>query len=149
MPTGWRPTDVAEKHPLFTIQKMSDLEKYNPGYSKWFVRLSLIHIHILFLLVCFLFFRFGEISKTEALVNGIILLLAIFGFTSLLDKKQYGFISMLIISIGIAIFGLAKGDWFGLNTFVPFGSVLVVLYFTAVTLTAGWFYKTELSLSSQ
>jgi hypothetical protein len=146
MPTGWRPADVVEARPLFTIQKMSDLKKYDPGYSKWFIRLSFIHIHILFLLVCFLFFRFGEISKTEALVNGIILLLAIFGFTSMLDKKQYGFISMLFVSVGIAIFGLVRGDWFGLNTFVPFGHVLVVAYFAAVTLTAGWFYKAELSL---
>lgn len=77
-------------------------------------------------------FRFGEISKSEALVNGIFLLLAIFGFTSLLDKKQYGFISMLIVSMGIAVFASVKGDWFGLNTFVPFGSVLVVSYFTSV-----------------
>lgn len=147
MPTGWRPADVAEKYPLLTIQKMSDLKKYNPGYSKWFTGFSFLHIHILFLLVSFLFFRLGEISKTEALVNGIFLLLAIFGFTSLLDKKQYGFVSMLFISAGIAVFGLVKGDWFGLNAFVPFGSSLVVIYFLGVALTATWFYKTELSLS--
>jgi sterol desaturase/sphingolipid hydroxylase (fatty acid hydroxylase superfamily) len=149
MPTGWRPADVAEKYPLFTIQKMSDLNKYNPGYSKWFTGFSFIHINAIFLLVLFLFFRFGEISKPDALANGIFLLLAIFGFTSLLDKKQYGFISMMLISASIAIFGLVKGDWFGLNTFVPFGSVLVVTYFTAVAFTAGWFYKTEFSLASR
>lgn len=76
---------------------MSYLEKCNPGYSKWFVRLCFIYIQILFLLVCFMFFRFGEISKAEALANGIFLLLTIFAFTSLLDKKQYGFISMLLV----------------------------------------------------
>ena len=149
MPTGWRPADVAEKHPLFTIQEMSDLKKYNPGYSKWFTSFSFIHINALFVLVLFLFFRFGEISKAEALVNGIFLLLAIFGFTSLLDKKQYGIISMLVVSIGIAILGLVKGDWFGLNSFVPFGSVFVVTYFTVAALTAGLFYKTELSFASR
>lgn len=42
-----------------------------PGYSKWFVRYSFMHIHIVFLLVCFLFFRFGEITKADALLNGI------------------------------------------------------------------------------
>lgn len=150
MPTGWRPADVAEKFPLFTIKKMSDLKKYNPGYSKNFVRFSFIHINMLFLLVCFLFFRFGEISREEALANGIFLLLAIFAFTSMLDKKQYGFISMLLVSIGIAVFCVVNGDWFGLNTFIPFGSFLVVTYFMGVTIiTAGWFYATELSLSRQ
>jgi hypothetical protein len=120
------------------------LAKYNPGYSKWFVRYSFMHIHIVFLLVCFLFFRFGEITKADALLNGIILLLAIFGFTSMLDKKHYGFIGMLLTSIGIAVFVLVKGDWFGLNTFVPFGSVIVAAYFTLAALIVGWFYKTEL-----
>jgi alkylglycerol monooxygenase len=148
MPTGWRPADVAEKFPLFTIQKMSDLKKYNPGYSKWFTRCCFIHINILFLLVCFLFFRFGEISKSDALVNGILLLLSIFGFTSLLDKKLYGIISMLLVSTAIAIFGWMKGDWFGLNTFIPFGSFIVVIYFLAAALIAIRFYKTEWHVKS-
>ncbi len=147
MPTGWRPADVAEKYPLLTIQKMSDLQKYSPGYSKWFTGFSFIHINMLFLLVLFLFFRFGEISKADATMNGIFLLFAIFGFTALLDKKQYGIISIFFVSISITIFCFAKGDWFGLNTFLPFGSVLVVTYFMAVTLAAAWLYKTELSLT--
>ncbi len=146
MPTGWRPDDVAVQHPLFTIQNMSDLKKYNLGYSKWFTRFSFLHINVVFLLVCFLFFRFGEITKADALLNGIFLMLAIFGFTSMLDKKHYGFIGMLVTSIGIAIFILVKGDWFGLNTFVPIGSVIVVAYFVLVAIVAGWFYKTEFGL---
>jgi sterol desaturase/sphingolipid hydroxylase (fatty acid hydroxylase superfamily) len=149
MPTGWRPADVAEKYPLFTIQKMSELKKYDPGYSKWFVNLGFLHIHMLFLLVLFLFFRFGEISETDALINGIFLLLAIFGFTSLLDKKQYGVISMLLVSVGIVVFSLVKGDWFGLNSFVPFGSLVVASYFAAVAVTTSWLYKTEFNLSVQ
>lgn len=149
MPTGWRPADVAEKYPLLTIEKMSDLKKYDPGYSKLFTKFSFIHIIVLFLLVSFLFFRFGEISQTEALVNGLFLLLGIFGFTSLLDKKQYGLISMVLGSVGIAFWGLVKGDWFGLNTFIPFGSALVVVYFIGVSIAAAWFYKTELSVEPQ
>ncbi len=149
MPTGWRPADVQEKYPLFTISKMSELKKYDPGYSKWFVNLSFLHIHVLFAMVCFLFFRFGEIAETAALANGIFLLLAIFGFTSLLDKKQYGVISMVLVSVGIAVFCLLKGDWFGLNTFVPYGSIILAMYFTAAAVATTWFYKAELSLSVQ
>lgn len=149
MPTGWRPADVSEQYPLFTIQTMNDLQKYNPGYSKWFVRYSFMHIHIVFLLVCFLFFRFGEITKADALLNGIMLLLAVFGFTSMLDKKLYGFMGMLITSISIVVFVLVKGDWFGLNSFVPFGSVAIATYFTLAALIVGWFYKTELALVEQ
>jgi hypothetical protein len=94
-----------------------------------------------------LFFRFGEITKADALLNGIMLLLAVFGFTSMLDKKLYGFMGMLITSIGIAVFALIEGDWFGLNSFVPFGSVAVATYFTLAALIVGWFYKTELAIA--
>ena len=148
MPTGWRPADVLEKYPLFTVQSMSDLKKYNPIYSTWFRAFSVAHLSILFLLMCFLFFRFGEISKTEALVNGIFLLLAIFGFTSLLDKKQYGLISMMTVSIAIVAFCISKGDWFGLNIFLPLGSILVAGYFVFITIAAGWFYKNELGVTT-
>lgn len=149
MPTGWRPADVAEKYPLFTIEKMSDLKKYNPGYSKWFTAFSFVHTHVLFLLVLFLFFRFGELAKPETLTYGIFMLLAIFGFTALLDKKQYGIISLTLVSIGMALFAWVQGDWFGLNAFMPIGSVLVTAYFILFALAAMWFYKTELSTEAR
>lgn len=146
MPTGWRPKDVSVKYPLFSIEKMSDLKKYDPTYSKAFVGFSFVHIIIVFSIVSFLFFRFGEISNQEAFINGMFLLLAIFSFTSLLDKKQYGVISMVLTSVGISTYCLVSGDWFGLNSFIPFGSFLVALYFTTTAFAAMWFYKNEFSI---
>ncbi len=148
MPTGWRPADVMEKYPLFTVEKMSDLKKYNPVYSNWFRAFSVTHMSVIFLLLCFLFFRFGEITKTEALINGMLLLLAIFGFTSLLDKKQYGVASLVLVSIGIVAYSISKGDWFGLNSFLPLGSVIVAIYFALTAIAATWFYKSEFSVSA-
>jgi sterol desaturase/sphingolipid hydroxylase (fatty acid hydroxylase superfamily) len=146
MPTGWRPADVAEKYPIYTIQKMSDLQKYNPVYSNAFRAFSLVHLSAIFLLLCFLFFRFGEITEKQALVNGLFLLVAIFGFTALADKKGYGLIATIVASIGVVAFCLFYGDWFGLNSFLPLGSVLVAAYFLFTALAAGWFYKNELSV---
>ncbi len=147
MPTGWRPADVMEKYPLFTVEKMSDLKKHNPIYSNWFQAFSVLHITVVFLLLSFLFFRFGEISQAEALINGIILMLAIFGFTALLDKKKYGVVSMVMIGAGIVCFTVVSGDWFGLNDFLPMGSAVVVAYFAITALAAVWFYKTELNIA--
>lgn len=148
MPTGWRPADVQEKYPLFTIHKMDELKKYNPVYSKAFRAFSVVHLIVIFLLLSFLFFRFGEITKTEALINGIFLLLAIFGFTALLDKKQYGIASLGLVSIGIVAFCITQGDWFGLDTFLPYGSLLVAGYFATTGIAAAWFYKAELSVTA-
>ena len=147
-PTGWRPADVTEKYPLYTIEKMSELKKYDPVYSNGFRAFSLLHLSIIFLLLCFLFFRFGEITQAEALANGILLLLAIFGFTALLDKKQYGVTSIVLVSAGIVAYSISKGDWFGLNIFLPLGSIIVAVYFAATAIAAAWFYKSELSVTA-
>jgi sterol desaturase/sphingolipid hydroxylase (fatty acid hydroxylase superfamily) len=140
MPTGWRPADVAEKYPLLTIHKMSELKKYSPVYGRAFSAFSIIHLSAIFLLLCFLFYRFGEISKTEALLNGFFLLAAIFAFTSLLDKKEYGIVSTLLVSAAVCIFCFVKGDWFGLNLFLPPGSVIVSSYFLITGMATIWFY---------
>lgn len=148
MPTGWRPADVEQRYPVFTIARMSDLKKYNPFYSKWFTAFSVVHMSVIFGLLCFLFFRFGEIEKSEALLNGVFLLLAIFGFTSLLDKKQYGLISMLAVALLVVVYCVSQRDWFGINGFVPAGSVAIAFYFLVTALAALWFYKNELSKNS-
>ncbi|MBK8658616.1 MAG: sterol desaturase family protein [Bacteroidetes bacterium] len=147
MPTGWRPADVEQKYPVFTIGRMSELKKYNPFYSKWFTAFSVLHMSVIFALLCFLFFRFGEIEKSEALLNGIFLLLAIFGFTALLDKKQYGLISMLAVAVAVVVYCISQRDWFGINGFMPAGSVVIALYFSATALAALWFYNHELRQS--
>jgi alkylglycerol monooxygenase len=149
MPTGWRPADMQEQYPVFTITQMGDLKKYDPAYSNWFRGFAVLHLSAIFLLLCFLFFRFGEISEREALLNGVFLMLAIFGFTGLLDKKSYGLISMIALSAGVVLFCIIRGDWFGINTFIGFGSGLVAAYFVLSALTAYWFYQREFATDTE
>ncbi len=147
MPTGWRPADVEKKYPLFTISKMTELKKYNPVYSNWFRAFSVIHIFVIFLLLSFLFYRFGEITRTDALINGTFLMMAIFGFTALLDKKQYGILSMVLVTVAIIIFSLQQGDWFGLHKTLHINGMTVAVYFTVTTAIALYFYRNELRLT--
>jgi sterol desaturase/sphingolipid hydroxylase (fatty acid hydroxylase superfamily) len=145
MPTGWRPADVVDKHPLFTISSMDELKKYNPTYSKAFSAFSMVHLLAILAMVCFLFFRFGEVTQTQALINGLLIMANIFGFTALLDKKLYGMLAMLLTSVGIVAYTFATGDWFGLNQFMPMGNIAVAAYFSVAAIASAWFYKTELS----
>lgn len=131
MPTGWRPADVVDAHPLYTIYNMDELKKYNPGYSAPFRAFALVHLTVLFSLLCFLFFRFGEISSNDALINGGLLFAGIFGYTSYLDKKLYGLITMIVSCIGLATYSIVATDWFGLNEFLPYGNSMVAAYFIA------------------
>lgn len=145
MPTGWRPADVAQKFPAPTIHQMNELKKYRPQYSSGFLGFSLVHITVTFLLLCFLFFRFGEISNQEAMVYGLFLFANIFGFTSLLDKKPYGLVSMLLACGAVVGYSTIKADWFGLNEFLRGGVAVVAAYFLLVGLLSVWFYVKELS----
>lgn len=144
MPTGWRPADVEKKYPLFTISKMDELKKYNPVYSNWFRAFSVTHITVIFLLLSFLFYRFGEITRNEALLNGAFLVLAIFGFTALLDKKQYGIISMLLVSAAVIVYCVMQGDWFGMNETMHISGMVVALYFAVAFVASLVFYRTEI-----
>lgn len=144
MPTGWRPADVEKNYPVFTITKMNELKKYNPVYSNWFSAFSIIHISVIFLLLSFLFYRFGEITREDALLNGAFLMLAIFGFTALLDKKDYGIISMLLVSAAVVTFCIVRGDWFGLQETMHISGIVVAVYFVVISIAAFMFYRNEL-----
>lgn len=149
MPTGWRPADVVDAHPMFTIYTMDQLQKYNPTYSKAFRAASLVHLTVIFSLLCFLFFRFGEVTQTQALINGGLLLAAIFAFTAFLDKKLYGLISMLIVCAGLTIYPIVTADWFGLNLFLPMGHIYISVYFFGAFVSSLTFWRKELGVKTQ
>jgi hypothetical protein len=128
---------------------MDELQKYSPTYSLAFRAFSLVHLTVIFSLLCFLFFRFGEITQAEALINGGLLFAAIFGFTSFLDKKLYGFISMLVVTAGLTVYPIITQDWFGLNQFLPSGHIYISLYFFGAFTTSMLFWRKELSKDLQ
>ncbi|MFN8309119.1 MAG: sterol desaturase family protein [Chitinophagales bacterium] len=137
MPTGWRPSDVATSYPVFTLEKAEQVRKYRPSYSINFEMFSIIHGTVIFLLLCFLFSRFGEIGREEMLLYGLFLLMEIFGFTSFLDKKWYGWGMMLACALAGSFYVLYTGNWFGLNSILPYGNWMVGGYLIgSVTIAA-------------
>jgi alkylglycerol monooxygenase len=149
MPTGWRPADVAEKDPIFTIGRMDELRKYDPTYSRAFVAFSFLHLNVIFLLVCFLFSRFGEIQRQGALTYGMLLFAAVFGFTAILDKRLMGVVSHNVLALIVIGICAVYGNWFGLNTFLPYGSNLLGIYFLLSALLFTMFYVKELRATRQ
>ncbi|MFN8277916.1 MAG: sterol desaturase family protein [Chitinophagales bacterium] len=143
MPTGWRPNDVSEKYPVFSLPRAEDLVRYAPGYSNLFTWFSLVHTTAIFLLLCYLFSQFGTLNRQEMLLYGLFLLIAIFGFTSFLDKKLSG-LSVMVITAVTAIYWLVKnGDWFGLQSLFGAGALLVGAYFVISTTAAAMLLWSE------
>ena len=69
----------------------------------------------------------------------IILFIGVFGYTTIMDNKMYGLIFELIFcGYGIYLI-LNSGDWFGINTYITYGSYMMLFYFAITVLGATYF----------
>lgn len=136
MPTGWRPSDVAQKYPISTIADVYNFEKYKPEASPNLKFYAIFQLLSNTALLLFMFYNYAEIGFNNLLLFGGFVFLGIYGYTSLMDRKRYA----MWIEVVRSILGLAliyfTGDWFGINMYLPFGSYLVALYFI-ITLLGG------------
>ena len=125
MPTGWRPEDVKEKYPIQIIEDPYTYEKYRSHQSKLLGRVSIFHFVMHLLLILFMFFNYGEIGFNNLLLCGTIIFLGIFSYTSLMDGQKYAMIfEALRTCLGLFVI-VTTWDWFGLDAYLGFGSLLV------------------------
>jgi alkylglycerol monooxygenase len=140
-PTGWRPADVEAAQPIEYIKDVNNFERYAPVYSAAFKAWAVVQLILSFILLSFLFFSFGKITYNEAVIYGLFMLLSVFAFTALLDKKGYGLVAD---SIKTAVgFGLiyTQNDWFGLSQYWSAGVYCVATYFIVTLCVNTYFYK--------
>lgn len=143
MPTGWRPKDVAAKFPIEIIDNPYTQVKYNTKPSKKLIVWSIMHLLVTTVLMLFMFYNYGNISFNNLLIYGALLFLGVYAYTSLMDKSKY-----TIIFEGIrAILGLGiiytSSNWFGLNSYLAYGSILVAFYFIASAIGMVYFLYFE------
>ena len=113
MPTGWRPADVAEQHPVFAISDVYHVEKYDTPSSQNLVIWSWIQMFFNYFLLIYLFAYIGEIGVPGIFLYGAFMFVSIYAYTELMDHNRY---ALLFESLKSA-FGLyliwQTGDWFG------------------------------------
>jgi len=139
MPTGWRPEDVNEKHPILYTKNPYEQIKYDtpttPFLNIWSIFQLTIHLlfqfHILELL--------PDLSYEITLFYGLFLILSIFAYTTLMDRHWLAipteFVKML------AGFGLIYyyENWFFIDDILPFGTVTIGIYFLVSFGVTVWF----------
>ena len=141
MPTGWRPDDVAEKYPVQTIEDSANQIKYETENSPRLILWSWIQMLIGLGLMFHLFLVSSSISTSFTLVYALFLVLHVFGYTSLLDKKNYAIYSEGIkFILGIALFALNDLTWFASE--MSF-SIIMGFYFIMSFGITLYFTKTE------
>ena len=129
MPTGWRPADVAEKFPLEIIDDVYTQEKYETKASlgltiwSWFQLLSTLGLMI------YLFNNLARIGTPDIFVLGVFLLLTIFNYSAVMDRKMYA----LPLELGRVAYGFSVifryDDFFFMNELFAFASTMMMVYF--------------------
>jgi drug/metabolite transporter (DMT)-like permease len=139
MPTGWRPEDVRDKYPSEIIEDVYSFRRYDTQASPWLKGYAVFQLLSTLGLTLFMFYNYTNIGFDGLLLFGSYVFLGIFGYTSLMDRRKFAFAIELIRSVvGIAVIW-NTGDWFGINTYLPEGSLLVALYFV-ITAFGGFYF---------
>ncbi len=129
MPTGWRPADVKEIHPISIIEDVYSFTRYTTPTSKLFNAYIIFQLLVTTALLMVMFYNYSTIGFNGLLLNGAIIFIGIYGYTSVMDGKAYGAVIELIRSVIGISFILYNEDWFGLNSWFQSGSNYVAFYF--------------------
>ncbi|MCW3127951.1 MAG: sterol desaturase family protein [Bacteroidetes bacterium] len=149
MPTGWRPADVAEKYPVPYVHDVSTFEKHDPVYSSVFVIWSFLQMAFCLLLMCFLFYRIDKITHTETLLYGGFILVSVFAYTSVMDKKAYGIIAIIAQAVLGIVLIIWTGDWFGMSGVWSAGPTALIVCLIASAVASIFFHFTEFSVKEE
>lgn len=148
MPTGWRPENFEEKYPINKINNVFDFDKYGTENSNKLIAWSVAQMLITLLFVSYLFDNIATIGFPNIFVYGLFVLLTIYSYTELMDKNKYSIIweiIRLVFALGIISY---YGDWFGLNSIVSIGSVLVFGYLVISLLVNIYFITIDFKLET-
>ena len=90
-PTGYRPDDVALEYPKTKISTKSSFEKYNPVMSSFKKTWAMFQWLCITVMLFFLLSNYESFSSSQALLTGGLIMISIFGFTSLMDGYVWSY----------------------------------------------------------
>jgi hypothetical protein len=139
MPTGWRPSDVTEKYPVFKINDVYHFEKYNPKASVALHSWCWIQ---LFFMLGFISYFFGNIASIGApgiFYYGAFIFLGIYALTDLMDRNKSAIFWEVLKNLFGGIMLYLQTDWFGASKQIP-GIILIISgYFIISSIVTAYF----------
>jgi len=149
MPTGWRPKDVAEKYPVEFIEDVHSQLKYDTNPSLLLIVWSWIQILATLGIMLYLFNNLARIGQPDIYILGTFVLVSIFSYTALMDKRAYA----LPVEVLRSIYGLAVifiyNDFFSMNAVLPFASIMMMIYFAVSIGLSSYFILIEFRKEGQ
>jgi len=143
MPTGWRPSDVANNYPVEAIEDVYAYQKYYPRLSLGLHFWVWLQFACIFALTIYMFNNFATIGFPGVLVYGLFCIYSIFSYSWLMDYSPYaGWVALAKSMIGIGLL-VANDGWFGLDTVWDGGSYFVLAYFVSSFVVTTLFVSKE------
>ncbi|MFX0557319.1 sterol desaturase family protein [Maribacter sp. CXY002] len=139
MPTGWRPVDVKDNYPISIIDDVYSFKRYATASSKLFNTYIIFQLLVTTALLMFMFYNYGNIGFNGLFINGALVFMGIYGYTTLMDGKSYAVgIEVFRSLLGLGIIVYYK-DWFGMDNLLEIGSNVVAFYFLITILGTVFF----------
>jgi len=149
MPTGWRPADVQKKFPIPIIEDVYGFERYETPSSKVLKGYSIFQLFATLFFLLFMFYNYSTIGFDGLLLFGAFVFVGIYGYTTLMDRTKYAvWIEVIRGVAGLSLIFTIK-DWFGINEYLSFGSLLVGAYFVITILAGVYFTYIEKDVSQR
>jgi sterol desaturase/sphingolipid hydroxylase (fatty acid hydroxylase superfamily) len=143
MPTGWRPEDVDRKYPVDKIENVYDFERYAPPVSGLLKAWSGVQMASVFLFVMYMFGNLASIGSPGIFIYGAFVFLSVHAYTELMDRNRYAIWWEALKNLFGLLLVVNTGDWFGLNNYIPGGSLIIAGWFVLTTLVTYWFVIRE------
>ena len=140
MPTGWRPADVAERFPRPFVKNVYQQQKYTPTYTLKHKIIAVFHFIGINSFISLFLTSFGDLHISSQVAFGILIITAIFGFTSIMDgyKWAFGFeITRALFGLFVMIHPFQRRVW---EVEYPFALGTAVYFFICLCATL-WMYK--------
>lgn len=129
-PTGWRPENFEEKYPVTKISNVYNFHKYGTQHSKTLMYWSVVQLFVTLGLVSYLYLSIARIDIQHIFVYGTFIFISVYSYTELMDTNNYSlFWESIRFSFGTGII-ISLGNWFEIDTLIPFGTYLIMGYLT-------------------
>lgn len=129
-PTGWRPENFEEKYPVPKISNVYSFHKYGTQHSKMLMYWSVVQLFVTLGLVSYLYLSIARIDIQHIFVYGTFIFITVYSYTELMDTNNYSlFWESIRFAFGIGIITYF-GNWFEIDTMIPFGTYLIMGYLT-------------------
>ena len=153
-PTGYRPSDVEEKYPVFKIEDVYHFNKYAPKASTALKVWSWVQIVFVLLSISYLFGNIAAINKMNGgfiYLYGAFVFLSVYALTELMDRNPFAIFWETLKNVLALMIIFYYGDWFGAAQMISWINYFLIAYFISSTVICAWFvylhYKEDKQLA--